>query len=385
MRVITPGSGDPSSNLGSGEKAYVVVVKPRTIWLMVAAAAALVLGLFVLAQALNALLILFIAIVLAEGLRPLVDWLHKGHLPRPVIVLFLFLAIIAVFAGMVWLLIQPLIQQVLGLVNDLPRYLSEVQHLIKEVQQRVHNNPQAAAVLGALAGQLRGAAGKVLPFVLGLPFLLIGMLFKVLQILLFAFFWLVAADHLKGFVVGLLPPAVQESASETITEMGRQLSGYLRGVVINMALIGGMTGLGLYFLGVPYPVLIGLVAAGAETIPYIGPWISGAPAVLLAFVSGGMLRAGEVVILYEFVQLFEGNVLVPLVMNRTVHLNPLTITFGVVIGAAVLGLLGAVLAVPLTVLAQVLVLRVLAPVARRASHRVQPRRETAEPIIKVHG
>jgi len=115
--------------------------------------------------------------------------------------------------------------------------------------------------------------------------------------------------------------------------------------------------------------LLGVVAGLTETLPFIGPWIGGAPAVLLALLSNGWLKAVEVVILYNIIQQIEGNTLVPWVMNRTVHLNPLTVVIAILIGAALLGLLGAVLGVPVAVILQVLTVRVLAPAARRASAR----------------
>jgi len=137
---------------------------------------------------------------------------------------------------------------------------------------------------------------------------------------------------------------------------------------------------------VPYAILLGFLAAAAETLPFIGPWISGAPAVLLALVAAGPFKAVEVIIAYQIVQIFEGNVLVPVVMNKAVHLNPLTITLGIVIGAAVFGLIGILLAGPVTVIAQVLVLRVLAPVARHAAgHSARPApAPTPGPVPRAH-
>lgn len=158
--------------------------------------------------------------------------------------------------------------------------------------------------------------------------------------------------------------------------MSRQLGGYLRGVVINMTAIGALSGGGLALLGVPYPALLGVLAGLTETLPFIGPWIGGSPAVLIALLTLGPLKAGEVIVLYMVIQQIEGNTLVPFVMYRTVDLNPLTVIVAVIIGGALFGIVGAVLGVPLAVVIQVVVRDILVPAARRASQRVSPRPAT---------
>lgn len=380
--AATPNDAVALKKEGRSDKGFAVVIKPRTLWLAAAVILTFVIGLFVLTKALPALVILLNAIVLAEGLRPIVDRLSKGPLPRPVVTLLLFFAIFAILLGAGFVLLRPLFEQLLALVNDLPRYIARGQRLIADIQQRVRGNAQAAAVLGALSAQAQSIAGRLLPTVLQLPVTLLGVLFKVLQLFLFAFFWLTAAGNLKGFVLGMLPTTAQPTASETITDISRQLGAYLRGTIINMTLIGSMVSGAMFLLGVPYAILLGFLAAAAETLPFIGPWISGTPAVLLALVAAGPFKAVEVIIAYQIVQIFEGNVLVPVVMNKAVHLNPLTITLGIVIGAAVFGLIGILLAGPVIVIAQVLVLRVLAPAARRAAGHTT--RAAPAPVLPTH-
>ncbi len=201
--AVAPNSAVALKKEARSDKGFVVVIKPRTLWLAAAVILTIVVGLFVLTKALPALVILLNAIVLAEGLRPLVDRLSKGPLPRPIVTLLLFFAIFAILFGLGFILLRPLFEQLLALVNDLPRYIARGQRFIAEVQQRVHGNAQAAALLGALSAQAQSVAGQLLPTVLQLPVTLLGVLFKVLQLFLFAFFWLTAAaGNLKGFILG---------------------------------------------------------------------------------------------------------------------------------------------------------------------------------------
>jgi predicted PurR-regulated permease PerM len=174
-------------------------------------------------------------------------------------------------------------------------------------------------------------------------------------------------------VVGLLPAALHEPARALLAELSHNLGGYLRGVVINMVVIGLLSGAGVAVLGVPYPVLLGVIAGLTEVLPIVGPWISGSVAVLVALATHGLLKGVEVVALFVVIQTIEGNTLVPYVMYRTTALNPLTVLLAVLAGGTLLGLVGAVLAVPVAVVLEVLVLRVLAPTARHASQRVSAR------------
>ena len=203
---------------------------------------------------------------------------------------------------------------------------------------------------------------------LSAPLLLVDLLFRLILVLVMAFFWLTAIGELKPFLLGLLPPQAQQVGADTLAEMSQKVGGYVKGVAINMAVIAALSAGGLTVLGVPYALLLGLLAGLAETLPLVGPWIGGAAAVAVAFLAGGLVKAAEVLALYVAIHLIEGNTLVPLVMHRATALNPLTVILAVVLGGTLLGVTGAVLAVPAAVIIQVFILRVVAPAARRASH-----------------
>jgi putative heme transporter len=132
-----------------------------------------------------------------------------------------------------------------------------------------------------------------------------------------------------------------------------------------MVIIGTITGAGLALLGVPYALLVGVLAALTELLPYLGPWISGTVSVILALIAVGPLKAVEVVILFILIQELEGNVVEPMVMSRSVHIDPLLVIVAVLVGINLLGIVGAVLAVPVAAGIQVLVVRVLAPFIRQ--------------------
>ncbi len=157
------------------------------------------------------------------------------------------------------------------------------------------------------------------------------------------------------------------------------MGGYLRGVVINMVVIGVLAGIAVTALRLPSPVLLGIFAGVMEAIPIFGPFVGAAPAVLLGFTVSPLyplLVAG----VFLAIQQLESNTLVPVVMNRVVALPPLTVVLALLVGGALEGVPGALLAVPIGAAVQVLVIRVLVPMI----HMAQGRTEQAETELRVH-
>jgi predicted PurR-regulated permease PerM len=196
---------------------------------------------------------------------------------------------------------------------------------------------------------------------------LFTLFFDVVIVLTMTLFWLMSSAKLKPFVVGLFPAQSQERASLVIGEIGKAFGGYVRGLLISMALIGLIAGLGLTILGVPYALLLGVLAGVTALVPYIGPWISGPIAVLVALLAVNPAKAVEVVLLFLLIFVIEGEVVNPLVMSRTVRIDPLVVIVSVLIGLSLLGVVGALLAVPIAASIQTLVTQALAPAIRRSA------------------
>lgn len=161
--------------------------------------------------------------------------------------------------------------------------------------------------------------------------------------------------YLTG-LVKLVPPARRQLAIEAIIESERALRLWLRGQLIAMTVVGLLVGLGLWALGMPSALALGLLAGILEFIPFAGPILSAVPAVLLALAVGPDL-ALWVVLLYIAVQQFEGYVLMPLVQQYAVELPGVILLFSLIAFGAIFGVLGVILAAPLAVVTYVLVKR----------------------------
>lgn len=360
----------------------IVSITPGTIWLVVGIIATLAIIAYIVARATEVFILLFIAIIFAEAIRPIMSWLRRRGVPRPLGVLLIYTGIVALLGFLAWLLINPLVAQVATLQRNLPQYMRIAGDYVAQIQTLMGDNPEVARALTQLEGQLGSLATDILKWVLAIPLAVLLILGGGIAVASMAFFWLTGTDHLEPFVIGLFPAEAQPQVHEVFADIGTRLSGYVQGVVINMFAIGILSGLGIYFLGVPYAILLGIVAGLFEMLPYVGPWISGFITVVVALISGGTIKAVEVGILFILIQEIEGNTLVPQVMHRVVRLNPLVVIVAVLAGGVLYGIVGATLAVPVAAVVQVVVERVLAPAARDAAAHIAS--STATPSSHPH-
>jgi putative heme transporter len=346
-----------------------ISITQRTLWNVLGLVVGLLLVILLITQALGPLLSLLLAIILAEAIRPLVLRLERYRVPPALAVLLIYLLGVAIAIMLAYFLLSPVIAQLSLLASHLPDYQKALQGEITQLQKGLKAQGAVGQWIQNVATALAAAIQNYVPSLLAIPFNLLkgilGIFIDLVIVLTMTLFWLLSSQTLKTFVVGLLPPASQQHWSTIIGEVSLAFGGYVRGTLISMVIIGTITGAGLALLGVPYALLLGVLAALTELLPYLGPWISGTVSVLLALIAVGPLKAVEVVILFILIQELEGNLVQPMVMSRSVHIDPLLVIVAVLVGINLLGIIGAVLAVPVAAGIQVLVVRILAPIIRQ--------------------
>ncbi|HEU5368240.1 MAG TPA: AI-2E family transporter [Ktedonobacterales bacterium] len=341
-----------------------ISIAPSTIWLAIGGAVTAILLLHFLQSILEVLFLLFAAITLGEAMRPAVRWMHRYHVPRWLGVLLLYLAALGTLGGLGYLMSRPLLSQANQFARHLPGYLQQLESAAQRIQGGLNDLPGGSAIPDQL-GNLLGQAG---PLLLNIPAAILSAITGIIIILFMALFWVAFTDGLRAFFLGCFPPRLRSTGAQVLDEMSIRLGGYVRGVLINMVVVGMLSGIAVWLLGLPFALLLAVFAGLTEAIPLVGPWIGAIPAVLLGFSispTTGLL----VILAYLLIQQLENHTLVPLVMNRTVKLSPLTTLVAVTIGALLQGLLGVLLAVPLAAVVQVLVVRVLVPWIRRTTDR----------------
>jgi len=174
-----------------------------------------------------------------------------------------------------------------------------------------------------------------------------------------AYYWLVERASIKRVILRTVPIRHARGVNTVWMEVEEKLGGWVRGQLLLMLAIGVMAAVGYFFLGLPNPILLGVVAGLFEIVPMIGPFLAFAPAVLVALATADPTRALVVALYALIIQQIESNILVPRVMGRTVGVSPLTVLLGILVGTALAGLPGAFLAVPVAGALQVIFAHVL--------------------------
>lgn len=321
------------------------------VGLLVAAVAGILLAL----NLVNVLVTVFLAITLAETIRPAVVALERRRVPRSLAILAIYLLLAAVLAGSLALVVPPFMVQVGALVQETPHYVDTLRDLLPGLNEAIHDLGLNGQIQNAL-GQLAGQATPILRSVVALPVQVVGGIITVLSGFVLAAFWIGLTEDLDRALISRLPVQRRVFIRSLASDLSATLGGWLRGELILMVFVGALSFLGLVLLGVRYPVALAVWAGVTEILPIVGPWIGGVPAVLIAGVEG-LGRGGLVFLLYLGIQQVENNFLVPKVMQRAVGLHPFVVLVALLVGGTLLGIPGIIISVPAAATLQVLVTR----------------------------
>lgn len=310
------------------------------------------LGLYFLYAVRDVLMILFIAWIVAAGLRPGVEQMER-RMPRAAAVLLVYLAFFSGLGLLGWLIVPPLVVQTADLISRAPVFIQQAQQLVAAVQDRL-------AVLGLrldLAQQLASLAsyaGQAAQAAINVPIVAARILFDAVAVLVVGFYWLTTRERAIGWLAEVFWPRNPEEGRSLIERAEDQLGAYVRGLAVLALSVGGATLIGLLLLGVPYAVPLAVLAGVLELLPIIGPIIAAVPGIIIAALRAPLLGLGAVV-LYIAIQQLENYVLVPKVHEKAIGLQPLVVLVAVLLGSSLAGISGAIVAVPVAALVALII------------------------------
>jgi predicted PurR-regulated permease PerM len=301
------------------------------------------------------LLLFYVCVLIATGLSPIVRWIERRRpvgdrrrLPRPVAILMIYGAVLGTIAGIGAMIVRPLVEQSRQFWKELPNLLDQIQGRLMSwgvispdtsLKQLLQQAPGSTDAVTMLIGTLWG---------------FVGGLFGFITILLLTFYLLVEAQGIFDYFVRFFPRERRQKVSEVSALVTTKVSAWLGGQILLGFIIGTTTAIGLALMGVPYFYLLALVAGIGEMIPIVGPIVSALPAIAVAFTVSPGLALGVTVFFFVQQQL-ENAVLVPKVMGQTVGLGAVTVIMSLILGGELLGIVGALLAVPTAAIVKVLV------------------------------
>ena len=279
---------------------------------------------------------------------PLCRHLEK-RLPGSVAAVLSLMLLLAIAALLVMLVIPPAIKQVQQLTASLPRLLERLQGTLAALSGWLEGRGlDLSPVRDGLFGQITSAAGRFVSRVVSAASTIIGNLGQVLLSPLLAFYLLRDRRKISAGLTLLLPVKHRARGVRAAREMKRETAAYLRGQLLLSLAVGSMTALGLLLTGTPGWLLLGVLMAVLELVPYIGPVIAGVPAVLLAL-QGGWGKALWTLAVLVIIQEIEGTFLSPRMVGSATSLHPMTVLLLASAGGMIAGILGMVLVIPLVV------------------------------------
>lgn len=332
-----------------------------------------ILLLVVLYQLFTLLVIILLGLMLAQAIGPAVSSMESRRVPRPIGVLMIYLVLIAVIVSLGWSVIPPLARDLSVFVAAIPNYLEELLLWVEPIRQLLVEFDLVEDLEEGLR-QVALDLARSLGALVALPVAILGGIVSIFSIFVFAFLFSVSGDTMGRFFLALIHPDQRRETQRVMDHMGARLGAYVRSTLTLMTAVGLLTYLGLVVLGVPFPHLLAILAFFTEVIPMVGPFVGAAPAVLVALFISPIL-AIQVVVLYILVQQVESYLLAPIVHGRQLVMSPMLVLTSILVAGALFGILGALIAVPLAALSQVLVEDVIVPWRQR---QIEPESELKE-------
>jgi predicted PurR-regulated permease PerM len=287
------------------------------------------------------LVLIGLALFIAVGLDPVVGWLVRHRVPRWAAVVTVIACTLAVVAAFLAAAIPPLTAQATALAHEIPHYLRDLQNRnsqLGKLNARYHIQQRLTKLVTSRGGSLAGG-------VLGAGALVLGAASAILTVLVLSIYFLAGLPRIKLFAYQLVPhsrrPRVILIADEILAKVG----GYVLGNVITSVIAGAGTYLWLLAFGIPYPILLAMFVALLDLIPVIGSTIGGAVVSLVAL-TVSLPVAIATLVFYIGYRLAEDYLIVPRIMGRTVQVPAIVSLVAVLIGGVLLGIVGALVAIP---------------------------------------
>ena len=284
------------------------------------------------------LLQLFVAALLAAAMYPPIQWMVRRGVPKALAIILVLLAVLLALAGAVFVIAQPLYDQGRQLIDDLPMYTERLQRYFR-TNQDLYDQLSSAADSSSASGS------TIFNGVLDFGQTTISAISTAFIVLILAVYILLEGGRMTRWLTGDLTWAHRDRVNRLIPELVKVVSGYIVGQLITSAAFGVFCFVTLAVTGVPQPLLLALLAAFADAIPIVGVPIATIPAVLLALTVSWEVSV-IVLVAYLVYQQFENYFLVPRVYQGTLQISSFAVLLAVLVGTTLLGVLGALLALP---------------------------------------
>lgn len=305
--------------------------------------------------------IIIIAIFIVYTINPLVNFLISIKIKPLLAAMISSMIILVATFFLFYLLIPGLIievrQLLIFLTNELIRDLPELVSELESLDQRFNLRLTESFIeySNQFVRQAPANVQILLRNLTGFSMSLVSRVWVMLALVFLVFYLVQDIEKARHNITLMFPQIYKENVVHILSTIDEKVGAYIRGTLLKCAFVGLLTWIGLTILGMPFALMLGILAGGFNIILYIGPFVAAVPAVILSIMpdTPNILL---VLLLYILVQILDAFLFTPVFLGKATDLSPLTVIIIVLIGAQLMGLLGIILAIPITATLKVLLL-----------------------------
>lgn len=297
-----------------------------------------------------------IGLGIAYIFAPFVDLLERKKVPRVLAILAFLIPIIAFFPLVITLIIVGLVNELQGLIEKIPEAIEHIQVFsgvvisrLDEIGIEIEPNIIANTITSHLTNIVSGLFTTIEQIGRGVTGIVL-LIYNLVFIPLSAYLFLADREKISSWFSNLFPAHQRKRMNEFLRKLNFSLARFFRGTLLLMLIVGFIVGFSLWVLGIKYYLLLGVIAALCNLIPNIGYVLSFIPAILIGVLSPApVVNVIKIVSVYVGEQLLENFVLGPIIIGKSAKLHPVVVMIVLIMGGAIFGFWGVVLAVPLTI------------------------------------
>src|SRR3954447_3127246 len=301
----------------------------------------------------NVLGMLFIAVFLAVALAPIVELLVARKIKRSLAILLTYVMLLGLVFGLGLLVVPPIVSGVNDFTGNVPGYVKDLRNskTFRKYDDKYKITPKLEQQATKLPSHLSDAASGLRTVTVGV----FGAVVQLVTVLVMAFFLLLDGKGIIRFLLRELGPERGARMEKVGQDVYRAVGGYVAGNVLISVIAGVLSYIVMRILGIPFAVPLAVLVGFFDLIPLVGSTIAGAVIAVVAAIVGFPGKLIAWVIFLVIYQQVENNVIQPVVYRRTVAIHPLIVIVAVLIGGSLLGVLGALLAIPVAATVQIVV------------------------------
>lgn len=311
--------------------------------------ALIILGILFLYVIREAIIILFISVLIVLLMEPAINWLQKKKISRGVGVLVIYFLFFSVLGLAVSFFVPPLVAQSKDFYQKSPEYFQAFDGFIQAMKsyfpsQSVDFDLGSQVVSNSAESQFSMIYDRIFMTTISV----FSGFFSFIMVLVLAFYMSLKENGIKDFILFLTPKKHEEYVAFLFDRINNKIGRWMQGQLLIMLGIFIVDFIWLSILGIPYPLILALLAGLLEVVPFFGPIVSAIPGVFLGFLISpwkGLLA----LVLYTVTQQIEGNIVVPQVMKKATGMNPIVIILALLVGFKLGGVLGAILIMPVVI------------------------------------